>query len=310
MSLSFVFPGQGSQAVGMLSALAAVHPEIAATFAEASDAIGLDLWTLSQAGPDSELGRTENTQPALLAAAVAVWRAWRAAGGPEPQFLAGHSLGEYSALVCAGALTLADAMRLVRLRGQAMQEAVPAGTGAMAAVLNASPDLVQECCAQAADGEVVQAANFNSPGQIVIAGASTAVERAIAQLAAKGVRRVIKLPVSVPSHCELMRPAALKLAAALEKVALQSPVIPVLQNVDARPRQIPAEIRGALVQQLYSAVRWTETVEVLATQGVTHVVECGPGKVLTGLVKRIEERLVGHAIGEPAGFDVALEALR
>lgn len=310
MSLSFVFPGQGSQAVGMLSSLAQVHREVGHTFAEASDAIGLDLWVLSQTGPDSELARTENTQPALLAASVAVWRAWREAGGPQPQFLAGHSLGEYSALVCAGALSLADATRLVQLRGQAMQEAVPAGTGAMAAVLNAAPELVQECCAQAAEGEVVQPANFNSPGQIVIAGAASAVERAISQLAAKGVKRVIKLPVSVPSHCELMRPAALKLAVALEQVVMQSPAIPVLQNVDARPRQIPAEIRGALVQQLYSAVRWTETVEVLATQGVTHVLECGPGKVLTGLVKRIDERLAAHAIGEPGGFDAALEAVR
>lgn len=310
MSLSFVFPGQGSQAVGMLSALAAEHPVIRETFAEASAAIGMDLWALSQNGPDGELGRTENTQPALLAAAVAVWRAWRAAGGSEPQFFAGHSLGEYSALVCAGALSLADATRLVRLRGQAMQEAVPVGSGAMAAVLNAAPEVVQECCAVAAEGEVVQPANYNSPGQIVIAGAASAVDRAITKLAAQGVKRVIRLPVSVPSHCELMRPAALKLATALEKVPLTVPPIPVLQNVDARPRQYANEIREALVQQLYSAVRWTETVEVLATQGVTQVVECGPGKVLTGLVKRIDERLVGHAIGEPAGFNAALETLK
>lgn len=310
MSLSFLFPGQGSQAVGMLGALAAQHPVIGETFAEASEAISLDLWQLAAHGPEAELNRTENTQPVLLAASVAVYRAWLAAGGRTPQFMAGHSLGEYSALVCANALKLADATRLVQLRGRAMQEAVPAGTGAMAAVLNAAPELVQECCTAAAEGEVVQPANFNSPGQIVIAGAASAVERALARLAEKGVKRAIRLPVSVPSHCELMRPAAIRLAAALQTVELHPPAIPVLQNVDARPRQKPLEVASALVQQLYSAVRWTETVEVLATQGVTHALECGPGKVLTGLVKRIDERITGLSLSEPAGFDQALETPR
>jgi [acyl-carrier-protein] S-malonyltransferase len=241
---------------------------------------------------------------------VAVYRAWLAAGGAQPQFMAGHSLGEYSALVCAGSIQLADAVKLVHFRGQAMQEAVPQGTGAMAAILNADAEVVAECCVSAAEGQVVQPANFNSPGQIVIAGNSEAVDRAIALLAARGVKRAIRLPVSVPSHCELMRPAALRLATALEEIEVQSPAIPVLQNVDARPRQKPVEIRSALVLQLYSAVRWTETVQVMATQGVTHALECGPGKVLTGLLKRIDPQLSGFALGEPSGFDAALEALR
>jgi [acyl-carrier-protein] S-malonyltransferase len=310
MSLGFIFPGQGSQSVGMLAELATQHPVIIETFAQCSQVLNLDLWQLVSSGPEAELNRTELTQPALLAASVAVYRAWRAAGGAEPQFMAGHSLGEYSALVCAGSLTLADAVKLVHFRGQAMQEAVPQGTGAMAAVLNADADVVNECCIQAADNQIVQAANFNSPGQIVIAGHAEAVERAIALLASKGVKRAIRLPVSVPSHCELMRPAALQLASALDEIEVLSPVIPVLQNVDARPRQKPVEIRAALVLQLYSAVRWTDTVQVMATQGVTHAFECGPGKVLTGLLKRIDERLIGIALAEPAGFNSALEALR
>lgn len=310
MTLGVMFPGQGSQSVGMLGALAPAHPVIGQTFATCSDALGYDLWQLVQAGPESELNRTEITQPALLAASVACYRAWRAAGGAEPGFMAGHSLGEYSALVCAGALELADAVQLVRLRGQAMQDAVPQGTGAMAAVLNADPDLVAECCLAAAGQQVVQPANYNSPGQIVIAGHAEAVERALALLATRGVKRAVRLPVSVPSHCELMRPAALRLAEALAGIEIQPPKVPVLQNVDARPRQDPAAIRTALVQQLYSAVRWTETVQVLVTQGVTEVIECGPGKVLAGLVKRIDDQLQCHTLSEPAAFDAALERLR
>lgn len=310
MSLGFIFPGQGSQSVGMLGELAPLHPSIGQTFEECSQAIGLDLWQLVSQGPESELGRTELTQPALLAASVAVYRAWRAAGGPAPLFMAGHSLGEYSALVCAGSIDLAAAVKLVHFRGQAMQEAVPQGVGAMAAVLNADAELVAECCISAAEGQVVQPANFNSPGQIVIAGHAEAVERAIAALASRGVKRAIRLPVSVPSHCELMRPAALRLQSALEAVEIQAPTVPVLQNVDARPRQKPTEIRAALVLQLYSAVRWTDSIQVMATQGVTRALECGPGKVLTGLLKRIDDQLSGFALGEPSGFDAALEALR
>ncbi len=309
--LAFLFPGQGSQALGMLSALADVQAAVRETFAEASDAIGLDLWALAQQGPEAELNRTINTQPALLAAGVAVWRAWRAAGGAEPAQLAGHSLGEYTALVCADALTLADAARLVRERGRLMQEAVPEGIGAMAAVLNADLALLSEVCAAVStDAEPVVPANLNAPGQIVLSGAAAAMDRALAELTARGVKRSIRLPVSVPSHSPLMRPAAEKLAAFMADVAIAAPRIPVIHNADVTAHADPAAIRVALALQLHAPVRWIQTVEKLAAGGVTRALECGPGKVLCGMLKRIAPAVENAAIGEPAGFDAALEGLR
>lgn len=308
--LAVLFPGQGSQALGMLSALAAAHPSVRATFDEASQAIGVDLWALSQDGPEAELNRTINTQPALLAAGVAVWRAWRAAGGAEPAAMAGHSLGEYTALVCAGALTLADATRLVRERGRLMQEAVPEGVGAMAAVLNADLGVLAEVCAQvSSDAEPVVPANLNAPGQIVLSGSAAALDRALAALTERGVRRSIRLPVSVPSHSPLMRGAAAALAGYLAQVEIAAPRIAVIHNADVATHRDPDAIRAALALQLHAPVRWIETVEKLAAGGATRVLECGPGKVLTGMVKRIAPGIEGQAIGEPAGFDAALGGL-
>lgn len=309
--LCVLFPGQGSQSLGMLSALAALHPAVRATFDEASAAIGVDLWDLSQSGPEAELNRTINTQPALLAAGVAVWRAWCAAGGAEPLALAGHSLGEYTALVCADAITLADATRLVRERGRLMQEAVPEGTGAMAAVLNADLALLTEVCdAVSTEAEPVVPANLNAPGQIVLSGAAVALERALAALALRGVKRAIRLPVSVPSHSPLMRGAAERLSEFMQQVPIQAPRIPVIHNSDLGSHSDPDAIRAALRLQLYAPVRWIETVEKLATLGATRALECGPGKVLIGMVKRIAPTITGIAIGEPAGFDEALAAVR
>jgi [acyl-carrier-protein] S-malonyltransferase len=290
-SLAFVFPGQGSQSLGMLAELAAMHPQVQATFEEASEGCGVELWALSQQGPEERLNQTEFTQPALLAASVAVWRAWTASGGSQPAQFSGHSLGEYAALVAAGALTLADAAKLVRERGRLMQAAVPAGTGAMAAVLGAEDELVAEVCAQVSDSEVVVPANYNSPGQIVIGGHAAAVDRALAELAARGVRKVVKLAVSVPSHTPLMREAALQLGEAMAKMSWKMPDRPVLQNADARAEPTVEDIRAALVRQLYLPVRWSDCVRALAGQGATRIVECGPGKVLTGLVKRIDKSL-------------------
>lgn len=285
--LAFVFPGQGSQAVGMLADLAAAHPVINATFDEASAALGLDLWQLAQQGPEADLNRTENTQPVLLAASVAVYRAWRTAGGRAPDYVAGHSLGEYSALVAAGVISLADGVRLVALRGRLMQAAVPAGEGAMAAILGLDDDVVRQCCADAAVVGVVEAVNFNAPGQVVIAGTSAAVAAAIEKLKAAGAKRALPLPVSVPSHCALMRPAADQLAVALAEVAFNAPAMPVVQNVAARIEADAAAIRQALVEQLYRPVLWVQCMEALARLGVTRALECGPGKVLCGLNKRI-----------------------
>jgi len=306
--IACVFPGQGSQTIGMLKDLSAAQPEIIRTFQEASDALGVDLWQLAQAGPEADLNRTENTQPALLAAGVAVFRAWQAAGGAEARMLAGHSLGEYSALVCAGSISLFDASKLVQLRGQAMQRAVPEGLGAMAAVLNAELSVIEQACADASEAEVVQPANLNAPGQIVISGHKTALERALALLAERGVRRAIRLPVSVPSHCALMQPAALELQAALASIAILAPSIPVLHNVTAAGSQSPDEIRSHLIAQLCGRVRWIETVQALAAAGITRVLECGPGKALTGMNKRINTELNCSAIGEPAEFAQALLA--
>ena len=306
-SLAFVFPGQGSQSQGMLADLATTHPVVAETFAEASEAAGVDLWQLSQQGPEEQLNRTEFTQPALLAAGVAVWRAWQQQGGAQPAVLAGHSLGEYTALVAAGALTLADAARLVRLRGQLMQQAAPAGTGAMAAVLGAEDDIVQLACEDASVDGVVVPANYNSPGQIVIGGDAAAVDRALALLAERGVRKAMKLAVSVPSHTPLMRDAAARLGEAMATLSWQEPTIPVVQNVDAQVHRGVQSIQDALVRQLYLPVQWTGCVQALAAGGATHLFECGPGKVLTGLAKRIDKALDARALGTPAEFDAALQ---
>lgn len=307
-TLAFVFPGQGSQSMGMLADLAARFPAIEGTFVEASHGAGVDLWRLAQHGPEDELNRTENTQPALLAAGVGVWRAWRDAGGPQPALLAGHSLGEYTALVCAGAIDLADAAALVAERGRLMQLAVPAGAGAMAAVLGADDAVIAQACADAAQGEVVAPVNFNSPGQTVIAGNVAAVDRALALLAERGVRKAIKLPVSVPSHCALMKPAADKLAERMRGIAWREPAIPVVQNADAATHS-GAAVQEALVRQLYQPVRWTECVQALHAQGVRTLLECGPGKVLTGLAKRIDKGLDARALGAAADFDAALAAV-
>ena len=304
-SLAFVFPGQGSQSVGMLAELAAVHPEVKATFDEASSGAGVDLWDISQQGPLDRLNATENTQPALLAASVAVWRVWRKLGGATPAMLSGHSLGEYSALVVAGALSLHDAAALVAERGRLMQAAVPAGTGSMAAILGGDDAQIAEVCAEVAQGQVVAPANFNSPGQLVIAGDIDAVDRALARLAELGVKKAVKLPVSVPSHCMLMRDAADRLGERMAGVDWHKPSIPVVQNADARVHGDIADIRGALQRQLYLPVRWTECVQALAGAGVTRVAECGPGKVLAGLIKRIDKSIEARAIGTPAELDAA-----
>ena len=306
--LAFVFPGQGSQAVGMLAEIAAQHPEVVATFAEASAGAGIDLWQLTQQGPEARLNRTEHTQPALLAAGIAVWRVWNKLGGVQPALLAGHSLGEYTALVAAGALDLAEAAALVAERGRLMQEAVPEGEGAMAAVLGGDDALIAEVCAEVAEGQVVAPANFNAPGQTVIAGQADAVARALVRLAERGVRKSVRLPVSVPSHCELMREAAARLAERMASVSWRMPQVPVLQNVEARAYGSIEYIRAALERQLYMPVRWSESVQVLAAQGVTRVAECGPGKVLAGLIKRIDRTLDARALGTPAEQDVARAA--
>jgi [acyl-carrier-protein] S-malonyltransferase len=306
-SLAFVFPGQGSQSLGMLADLAASHALVRETFVEASAGADVDLWALSQQGPDEQLNRTEFTQPALLAAGIAVWRTWQQQGGALPALLAGHSLGEYTALVAAGALTLHDAARLVRLRGQLMQQAAPAGTGAMAAVLGAEDDVVQLACEDASADGVVVPANYNSPGQIVIGGDAAAVDRAIALLAERGVRKVMKLAVSVPSHTPLMRDAAARLGEAMATLPWQEPQVPVVQNVDAQVHRGVQSIQDALVRQLYLPVQWTGCVQALAANGAVHLFECGPGKVLTGLAKRIDKALDARALSTPAEFDAALQ---
>ena len=302
-SLAFVFPGQGSQSVGMLAELAAAHADVKEVFDEASQGAGLDLWALSQHGPDDRLNSTENTQPALLAASVAVWRVWQKLGGARPAQLAGHSLGEYSALVCAGALSLHDAAALVAERGRLMQAAVPPGVGAMAAILGGDDAQIATVCDEMAQGQVVAPANFNSPGQLVIAGHAEAVDRVLAKLAELGVKKSVKLAVSVPSHCALMRDAADRLGERMAAIDWQLPSTPVIQNAEARSYASVAEIRGALQQQLYLPVRWTECVQGLAAAGATQVAECGPGKVLCGLIKRIDKGIQARPIGTPAEMD-------
>lgn len=308
--IAFVFPGQGSQALGMLAELAGAHAIVERTFAEASEVLDRDLWKLVQDGPEDDLNRTDLTQPAMLAAGVAVWRVWQEQGGPTPLWMAGHSLGEYTALVCAEAMGFGDAVSLVADRGRFMQEAVPAGQGAMAAILGLDDAVVRAVCAEAADGEVVEAVNFNAPGQVVIAGSSAAVERAIEAARAAGAKRALPLPVSVPSHCELMRPASERLAERLAGVQIAVPVIRILHNVDAAPAEHPDSIRDRLARQLHSPVRWVETVEALAAQRIDTLVECGPGKVLAGLGKRIDRSLTSLPVFDTASLDKALQGVR
>ncbi|AWV45272.1 [acyl-carrier-protein] S-malonyltransferase [Hafnia alvei] len=303
---AMVFPGQGSQTVGMLADLAAQFPIVEQTFAEASDALGYDLWKLVQEGPAEELNKTWQTQPALLAASVAIYRVWQQENGAQPAMMAGHSLGEYSALVCAGVLDFKQAIRLVELRGKLMQEAVPAGTGAMSAIIGLDNDAIAKACEESAQGEVVSPVNFNSPGQVVIAGNKDAVERAGAACKAAGAKRALPLPVSVPSHCALMKPAADKLAIALQGIAFNAPQFPVVNNVDVKAETSPDAIRDALVRQLYSPVRWSESVEFMAGEGIEHLLEVGPGKVLTGLTKRIVDTMTAAAINDAASVSAAL----
>ena len=308
-SLAFVFPGQGSQSLGMLADHGAQQALIRDTFAEASDALGYDLWALTQEGPEQRLNETDKTQPAILTASVALWRQWLAEGGARPAFVAGHSLGEYSALVAAGALAFADAVKLVERRGQLMQQAVPAGQGGMAAILGLEDADVLAACAEAAQGEVVSAVNFNAPGQVVIAGAAAAVERAIEACKARGAKRAMPLPVSVPSHCALMRPAAEQFAEAVNALAWQAPQIALVQNVSAAVAADLDVLKRDLLAQLYSPVRWVESVQFLAAQGVAELVECGPGKVLAGLNKRCVKGVATHNLDTPDAFAAARAAL-
>ncbi|MDX1301114.1 ACP S-malonyltransferase [Photobacterium sp.] len=302
---AIVFPGQGSQAVGMLAELAEQFDVVKQTFAEASEALGYDLWALVQNGPAEDLNQTHRTQPALLTASVAIWRVWQEQGGEQPAVLAGHSLGEYSALVCAGVIDFKEAVKLVELRGQLMQEAVPAGVGAMSAIIGLDNDAIAKACAEAAQDQVVSPVNFNSPGQVVIAGNKEAVERANVLCKEAGAKRALPLPVSVPSHCELMKPAAEKLAVALESIQFNMPSIPVINNADVQTETAPEAIKLALVKQLYGPVRWTESVERMAGEGIEQLFEMGPGKVLTGLTKRINRALSGAAVNDPANLEAA-----
>ena len=308
MKSAFIFPGQGAQSVGMLSDAAEVWPIINKTFAEASNVLGYDLWQLCQKGPAEELNQTMVTQPALLTASVALWRQWFVAGGRAPSFVAGHSLGEYSALVAAESLDFIEAVKLVRLRGELMQQAVPAGEGKMAAILGLDDADVVAACESAAQGDVVSAVNFNAPGQVVIAGSAAAVDRAIEACKEQGARKAMPLPVSVPSHCALMKGAAEELAEALNDVRFNDAVIPVVQNVHASAETDADKLKANLLKQLYSPVLWTDSVRKLAAEGVEMAVECGTGKVLAGLIKRIDRGLPVYGIENPDSLAKALEA--
>jgi [acyl-carrier-protein] S-malonyltransferase len=305
MAFALVFPGQGSQSVGMMDSYGA-SSAIRETFAEASEALGEDLWQMALVGPAERLALTVNTQPLMLTAGVAVYRAWLAAGGSRPALVAGHSLGEYSALVAAGALSFADAVPLVRFRAQAMQEAVPEGEGAMAALMGLDIEDVRATCAEAARGEVVDAANLNMPGQIVIAGAKAAVERAMTLATAKGAKRAVLLPVSAPFHCALMKPAAERLRERLATVRISRPEIDVLNNVDVAVQDDPEKIRDALVRQAFSPVRWIESVTAMTARGLTRVVECGPGKVLAAMTRRISKDVEGGSLHDAASLEQML----
>lgn len=310
MTIAMVFPGQGSQSVGMLSDLSESFPLVKDTFQEASDSLGYDLWKLVQTGPEDELNKTHITQPAMLAAGIAVWRVWIAEGGAKPSAMAGHSLGEYSALVAADCIGLGDAAKLVADRGRFMQEAVPEGTGAMAAILGLDDGAVIDVCGKAAEGEVVTAVNFNSPGQVVIAGNTDAVERAVNIAKEAGAKRAVTLPVSVPSHCNLMVPAAERLAESLANIEISTPSIPVYNNVDVKAESEPDAIRNALKRQLFSPVRWVGTINALAKQNIEHIVECGPGKVLVGLNKRINKQMSTHTTLDTDNLVQAIQAVK
>ena len=307
MSFAFLFPGQGSQFPGMLAEAAAAHPSVRERFREAGDAIGRDLWRLVRHGPEAELANTEVTQPALLTASVALWDVWRKLGGPQPLAMAGHSLGEYSALVCGGALSFVDGLRLVHLRGRLMQDAVPRGQGGMAAILGLDAEAVEACCAQVKG--VASAANYNAPGQTVIAGAAEAVRRAAQLCLQAGARRAVPLDVSGPFHCALMAPVRERFAPALDGAALRMPNIPVVHNVDAQVADSAAAIRSKLLRQLAEPVRWVQCVERLVGLGATRLIECGPGKVLSGLARRIRGSLQAAGIGEPEALARELEAV-
>jgi [acyl-carrier-protein] S-malonyltransferase len=309
VKFALVFPGQGSQSLGMMAAYGD-ESVVRATFDEASAALGRDLWQLASDGPAEALNQTVNTQPLMLTAGIAVYRLWQSLGGPEPALVAGHSLGEYAALVASGALTLKDAVPLVELRAKAMQEAVPAGQGAMAAVLGLDAESIIAACSESAQGEVVQAVNFNEPKQTVIAGHKAAVERAAEAVKAKGAKRALMLPVSAPFHCSLMQPAAEKLKLRLAEISVTAPRIPVVNNVDVTQLSDPAAIRDSLVRQAAAPVRWVETMQAMQSVGVTHVVECGPGKVLAGLAKRCVDGLTGLPMADRAGVDAALAVVK
>ncbi|EKO3655833.1 ACP S-malonyltransferase [Vibrio metschnikovii] len=300
---AIVFPGQGSQAIGMLAELGEQYDVVKQTFSQASEVLGYDLWALVQQGPAEDLNQTYRTQPAILAASVAIWRVWQSLNLPQPEVLAGHSLGEYSALVCSGVIDFQQAISLVELRGRLMQEAVPAGTGAMYAIIGLDDEAIANACQQAAQGQIVSPVNFNSPGQVVIAGQKEAVERAGVLCKEAGAKRALPLPVSVPSHCALMKPAAEKLAIALAGLQFNSPSIPVINNVDVLAETDPAKIKDALVRQLYNPVRWTEAVQSMSDQGIEKLIEVGPGKVLTGLTKRIVKTLDAVAVNDSASFE-------
>lgn len=308
--LALVFPGQGSQQVGMLRELAERYSVVGTTFEEASDALGYDLWQVVQEGPEESLNATACTQPALLSASVAIWRVWQELEGPRPGAMAGHSLGEYSAMVCAGALPFAQGVQLVKFRGEAMQQAVPKGEGGMAAILGLEDAEVEKACAEAAEGDVVSAVNYNAPGQVVIAGSRAAVERAIVRCQQAGAKRAMPLPVSVPSHCALMRPAAERLAEAFDDIDLRPPRYTVVQNVDAQAHADVETLRTRLIEQLYQPVRWTDCVESMVGGGAGVFIECGPGKVLTGLGKRISRGSKGLAVNDPDSLESALALAR
>jgi len=309
-NFTFAFPGQGSQSVAMLANLAQQYPIVEATFKEASDVLGYDLWALTQDGPAESLNQTDKTQPALLTSSVAIWRVWQEVGGEKPSVIAGHSLGEYSALVCAGVIDFKDAVKLVELRGQLMQQAVPAGVGAMYAIIGLADDKIAAACEQAAQGEVVSPVNYNSPGQVVIAGNKDAVERAGVLCKEAGAKRALPLPVSVPSHCALMKPAADKLAIALNDITFNTPEIAVINNVDVIAETDADKIKDALVRQLYCPVRWTGIIEKMAEQGINLQVEAGPGKVLSGLVRRIDKSFTAQVINDVATLESTLAAIK